>query len=125
MTKPHSNAPNLFFAEHNAPDDLTSFHETCTISTHPCGMAGVAPPSTRQRGVIASGTRTHGGNITPSTSTRQDLKAGGTTRQTFRSDPSVTDYILEEPARCPNCRREILEKALVEPLTSKAWSLVS
>ena len=23
------------------------------------------------------------------------------------SDPSVTDYILEEPAKCPNCRREI------------------
>ena len=26
------------------------------------------------------------------------------------SDPSVTDYILEVPAKCPNCRREILEK---------------
>ena len=26
------------------------------------------------------------------------------------SDPSVTDYILEAPAKCPNCRREILEK---------------
>jgi hypothetical protein len=22
------------------------------------------------------------------------------------SDPSVTDYILEEPAKCPNCRRD-------------------
>ena len=31
------------------------------------------------------------------------------------SDPSVTDYILEIPAKCPNCRREILEKTLVEP----------
>ena len=31
------------------------------------------------------------------------------------SDPSVTDYILEEPAKCPNCRRDILEKSLVEP----------
>jgi hypothetical protein len=31
------------------------------------------------------------------------------------SDPSVTDYILEAPARCPNCRREVLEKTLVEP----------
>src|SRR5262249_31837280 len=31
------------------------------------------------------------------------------------SDPSVTDYILGEPAKCPNCRREILEKTLVEP----------
>jgi uncharacterized protein with PIN domain len=30
------------------------------------------------------------------------------------SDPSVTDYILEQPAKCPNCRREILEKTLVE-----------
>jgi hypothetical protein len=31
------------------------------------------------------------------------------------SDPSVTDYILEEPEKCPDCRREILEKTLVEP----------
>jgi hypothetical protein len=30
------------------------------------------------------------------------------------SDPSVTDYILEMPAKCPNCRREIFEKTLVE-----------
>ena len=35
--------------------------------------------------------------------------------QATGSDPSVTDYILEEPAKCPNCRREILEKTLVEP----------
>ena len=27
----------------------------------------------------------------------------------------VTGYILESPAKCPNCRREILEKTLVEP----------
>jgi hypothetical protein len=32
-----------------------------------------------------------------------------------RSDPSVTDYVLEQPAKCPHCRREILEKTLVEP----------
>ena len=31
------------------------------------------------------------------------------------SDSSVTDYILEEPAKCPNCRRDILEKTLIEP----------
>ena len=31
------------------------------------------------------------------------------------SDPSVTDYVLEAPAKCPHCRREILEKTLVEP----------
>jgi len=31
------------------------------------------------------------------------------------SDPSVTDYVLESPAKCPNCRREILEKTLIEP----------
>jgi hypothetical protein len=30
------------------------------------------------------------------------------------SDPSVTDYILEEPAKCSNCRRGILEKTLVD-----------
>jgi uncharacterized protein with PIN domain len=33
------------------------------------------------------------------------------------SDPKVTDYILEAPAKCPNCRREILEKTLIEPAT--------
>jgi hypothetical protein len=32
------------------------------------------------------------------------------------SDPKVTDYVLEQPAKCPNCRREIGEKTLVEPL---------
>ena len=31
------------------------------------------------------------------------------------SDPSVTDYILGLPAKCPNCRCEVLEKTLVEP----------
>jgi hypothetical protein len=31
------------------------------------------------------------------------------------SDPSVTDYVLEQPAKCPGCRREILEKTLIEP----------
>jgi hypothetical protein len=30
------------------------------------------------------------------------------------SDPSVTDYILESSAKCPNCRREIREKMLIE-----------
>jgi hypothetical protein len=30
-------------------------------------------------------------------------------------DPSVTDYILEEQAKCPDCRRAINEKTLVEP----------
>ncbi len=32
------------------------------------------------------------------------------------SDPSVTDYVLEQPARCPNCKRDILEKTLIEPV---------
>ena len=31
------------------------------------------------------------------------------------SDPKVTDYILEEPTKCPNCRGEILEKTLIGP----------
>jgi hypothetical protein len=31
------------------------------------------------------------------------------------SQPSVTDYILEAPAKCPHCGREILEKTLIEP----------
>ena len=31
------------------------------------------------------------------------------------SDPTVTDYILEAPANCPNCRREVFEKTLTEP----------
>ena len=32
------------------------------------------------------------------------------------SDPKVTDDTLEEPAKCPNCCREILEKTLIEPM---------
>ena len=35
--------------------------------------------------------------------------------QVTGSDPSLTDYILEEPAKCPDCRGEILEKTLIEP----------
>jgi hypothetical protein len=31
------------------------------------------------------------------------------------SDPMRTEYILEVPARCPNCRREVFEKTLVVP----------
>jgi uncharacterized protein with PIN domain len=31
------------------------------------------------------------------------------------SDPSVTDYVLEQLAKCPNCRHKILEKTLIEP----------
>jgi hypothetical protein len=29
-------------------------------------------------------------------------------------DPEVTDYILEAPAKCPNCRRLLKEKTLIE-----------
>jgi hypothetical protein len=31
------------------------------------------------------------------------------------SDPRVTDYILERPAQCPRCTRDILGKTLIEP----------
>src|SRR5215475_13299194 len=31
------------------------------------------------------------------------------------SDPEVTDYVLEQPAKCPNCKCDILEKTLIEP----------
>jgi hypothetical protein len=31
------------------------------------------------------------------------------------SRPSVTDYILEALAKCPKCKREVLEKTLIEP----------
>jgi hypothetical protein len=34
--------------------------------------------------------------------------------QVTGSDPSVTDYLLERPAKCPNCRRDVLEKTLVQ-----------
>jgi hypothetical protein len=34
---------------------------------------------------------------------------------TAYTHPSVTENILEEPAKCSNCRRDILEKSLVEP----------
>jgi hypothetical protein len=32
-----------------------------------------------------------------------------------RHDSRVTDYILEEPLKCPRCRCAILEKTLIEP----------
>ena len=28
--------------------------------------------------------------------------------------PGVTDYLLENPAKCPNCRRKVFEKTLIE-----------
>jgi len=31
------------------------------------------------------------------------------------SDSTITDYILEEAAKCPQCGREIREKTLVDP----------
>ena len=31
------------------------------------------------------------------------------------SDSTLTDYIIETPATCPNCRRPIFEKTLIEP----------
>jgi hypothetical protein len=31
------------------------------------------------------------------------------------SDPSVTDYVLEQRAKCPNCRHDIFENTLIEP----------
>ncbi len=30
------------------------------------------------------------------------------------NDPAVTDYILETPAKCPQCKREIAEKTLLD-----------
>ena len=32
-------------------------------------------------------------------------------------DPMRTEYILEVPAICPNCRREVFEKTLVVPIS--------
>jgi len=29
-------------------------------------------------------------------------------------DPTVTDYVLAKPAKCPRCFREIKEKSLIE-----------
>src|SRR5215510_7747326 len=40
------------------------------------------------------------------------------------SDPSVTDYILKRPAMCPYCRRDVLEKTLVEPMQD-FWEIVA
>jgi len=33
---------------------------------------------------------------------------------------SKTDYVLESPAKCPNCRHDILEKTLVDAEWSEA-----
>src|SRR5262252_8284753 len=43
--------------------------------------------------------------------------------QVIGSDPSLTDYILEEPAKCPSCRRDVLEKTLIEPGAREAAHL--
>ena len=43
--------------------------------------------------------------------------------QVTGSDPSLTDYILEEPAKCPSCRRDVLEKTLIEPGVREATHL--
>jgi hypothetical protein len=32
------------------------------------------------------------------------------------SDSTVTDHVIESPAKCPNCRRRVFEKTLVEPV---------
>jgi hypothetical protein len=29
------------------------------------------------------------------------------------NDPAITDYVLAEPAKCPQCKRDVLEKTLV------------
>ena len=29
-------------------------------------------------------------------------------------DPSVTDYVLEHPAKCPNCHRDVLEETFIQ-----------
>lgn len=31
------------------------------------------------------------------------------------SDPTRTEYILEEPARCPNCKEKVYQKTFVAP----------
>ena len=42
-------------------------------------------------------------------------ETGGILDRVTGSDPKVTDYILERPAMCPKCKREIFEKTLIEP----------
>jgi hypothetical protein len=44
-----------------------------------------------------------------------DFLLDATHDRVTRSDPSVTDYVLEQPAKCPNLRLEIPEKTLIEP----------
>jgi len=29
-------------------------------------------------------------------------------------DPAVTDYVLNDPAKCPKCRGDVTEKTLIE-----------
>jgi len=43
--------------------------------------------------------------------------------QVTGSDPSLTDYILEKPAKCPSCQRDVLEKTLIEPGAREAAHL--
>jgi hypothetical protein len=50
--------------------------------------------------------------VTPP-SVKQHLAA---IRMLFQPSSYVATFAREEPAKCPNCRREILEKTLVEPV---------
>ena len=44
---------------------------------------------------------------------RRRIPFGNILDRVTRSDPRVTDYILDAPAKCPHSRREILEKTLI------------
>jgi hypothetical protein len=37
-------------------------------------------------------------------------------------DPAVTDYVLNEPAKCPKCRGDVTEKTLIEPRSGQLKS---
>ena len=47
--------------------------------------------------------------------TEADLPFDWILDQLTGSDSTITEYILETPAKCPNCQRAIFEKTLIEP----------
>src|SRR5262249_18512784 len=75
--------------------------------------SSIKRPSRSQGNGVARG---RGGPMSPYAATRMEPRFRSITFSTALPDPiPATDYILESPSKCPNCRREILEKTLIEP----------
>jgi hypothetical protein len=77
------------------------------------------PPERQNIIVIASSTLYHAQQLVEScehcTSMAAEIPFDWILDRVTGCDSTVTDYIIEILAKCPNCRRPIFEKTLIEP----------